>query len=223
MTVLTFHARRGRLSDGRLGVLARLGPAYGFTVSDTPLDLSELYQRSAPLVLEIGSGMGEAIVQMAAADPDRDYLAVEVHTAGVSNLFGLIESHGLTNVRVARGNALQLVAQQLAPASLDAVHAFFPDPWPKTRHHKRRLIQPVNVALLRSRLVPGGRLHCATDVADYAQSMMDALTADEELMNPFPGYAPRSGRPVTKYEQRGRDAGRDVFDLVFRRTGGSSW
>jgi tRNA (guanine-N7-)-methyltransferase len=198
-------------------VLARLGPAYGLTVSDSPLDPVRLYHRAAPLVLEIGSGMGEATVEMAAADVGRDYLAVEVHTAGVANLLALIENHGLTNVRVARGNALHLLAYQLPPDSLAAVHVFFPDPWPKTRHHKRRLIQPAHVALLRSRLVPGGLLHCATDAADYAQSMLDTLTRDEELVSPFPGYATHTGRPRTKYEQRALDAGRDVFDLVFHR------
>jgi tRNA (guanine-N7-)-methyltransferase len=200
-------------------VLGRLGPAYGLAVSDTPLDLAALYLRRAPLVLEIGSGMGEATVAMAAADPDRDYLAVEVHTAGVANLLALIETHGLTNVRIARGNALQLVAQQLRPDTLAAIHAFFPDPWPKTRHHKRRLIQPTNVALLRSRLVPGGLLHCATDATDYAVSMMDALVADGQLVNPFSGYAPRvAHRPITKYERRALDSGRAIHDLVFHRT-----
>jgi tRNA (guanine-N7-)-methyltransferase len=217
VTVRTFNARRGRLSDGRLGVLGRLSPAYGLTVSDTPLDLVGLYGRQAPLVLEIGSGMGESIIEMAATDPDRDYLAVEVHTAGVANLLALIEARGLTNVRIARGNALQLAGQQLRPASVSAIHAFFPDPWPKTRHHKRRLIQPAHVALLRSRLVPGGLLHCATDAADYATSMMDALVADGELVNRFPGFAPRGQRPITKYEKRALDAGRDVFDLIFHR------
>jgi tRNA (guanine-N7-)-methyltransferase len=199
-------------------VLGRLGPAYGLTVSDTPLDLAALYRRRAPLVLEIGSGMGDATVEMAAADPDRDYLAVEVHTAGVANLLALIEARGLTNVRIARGNALHLAQHQLVPDSVAAIQVFFPDPWPKTRHHKRRLIQPGHVALLRSRLVPGGLLHCATDSVEYAMSMMDALVADGQLVNGYPGYAPRTARgPVTKYEQRARDAGRDVFDLVFRR------
>ncbi len=201
-------------------MLARLGPAYGLTVSDTLIDLARLYGRSAPLVLEIGSGMGEATVEMAAADPDRDYLAVEVHTAGVANLLALIEDRGLANVRVARGNALHVVAHQLRPDSLDAVHVFFPDPWPKTRHHKRRLIQPAHVALLRSRLVPGGRLHCATDVVDYAESMVDTLDRDEQLVRSSAGHAARHDRPVTKYERRALDAGRDIFDLLYHRLTG---
>ena len=202
-----------------MGVLGRLGPTYGLTVSDTPLDLVALYGRQAPLVLEIGSGMGEATAAMAGAGPGRDYLAVEVHTAGVANLLALVEARGLTNVRIARGNALHLVEHQLGPDTVDAIHVFFPDPWPKARHHKRRLIQPAYVALLRSRLVPGGLLHCATDSADYAASMMDALGADGQLVNAYDGHAPRAAhRPITKYEQRARDAGRDVVDLMFHRT-----
>jgi tRNA (guanine-N7-)-methyltransferase len=162
--------------------------------------------------------MGDAVAAMAAADPDRDYLAVEVHTAGVANLLALVESRGLTNVRVVRGNALDLVRDQLAPDTVDAVHVYFPDPWPKTRHRKRRLIQPAHVALLRSRLVPGGVLHCATDSTGYALSMMEALRSDGQLVNAYPGYAPRPAhRPVTKYEQRALDAGRQVFDLLFQR------
>lgn len=202
-----------------MGVLGRLGPTYGLTVSDTPLDLAALYGRQAPLVLEIGSGMGEATAAMAGADPGRDYLAVEVHTAGVANLLALVEARGLTNVRIARGNALHLVEHQLGPDTVAAIHVFFPDPWPKARHHKRRLIQPAYVALLRSRLVPGGLLHCATDSADYAASMMDALGADGQLVSAYDGHAPRAAhRPITKYEQRARDAGRDVVDLMFHRT-----
>lgn len=219
VTVPTFNARRGRLGGQRLDVLARLSPAYGVTVSGMSLDLASLFGRHAPLVLEIGSGMGDTTAAMAADDPTRDYLAVEVHTAGVANLLALIEARGLTNVRVARGDALALVREQLAAGSLNAIHVFFPDPWPKARHAKRRLIQPAHVALLRSRLVPGGVLHCATDSADYAASMMDTLNADSELTNVYGGYAPRTDRPVTKYERRGIEAGRAVFELVFRRMG----
>ncbi|MFD0970908.1 tRNA (guanosine(46)-N7)-methyltransferase TrmB [Plantactinospora endophytica] len=182
------------------------------------LDLVELFGRRAPVVLEIGSGMGDATVAMAAADPSRDYLAVEVHTPGIANLLALTEQHGLTNVRIAQGDALDLVRHLLLPDRLDAVHVFFPDPWPKPRHHKRRLVQPAHVALLRSRLVTGGILHCATDWPEYAESMRDTLTADPELENVFPGYAPRPAhRPVTKFERRGTAAGRPILDLVFRR------
>ncbi|MEQ4305969.1 tRNA (guanosine(46)-N7)-methyltransferase TrmB [Plantactinospora sp. B6F1] len=182
------------------------------------LDLVELFGRAAPVVLEIGSGMGDATVAMAAADPGRDYLAVEVHTPGIANLLALTERHGLTNLRIAQGDALDLVRHLLPPNRLDGVHIFFPDPWPKPRHHKRRLIQPAHVALLRSRLVRGGTLHCATDWPEYAASMRDTLAADPELVNLYPGYAPRPAhRPVTKFERRGASAGRPILDLIFRR------
>jgi tRNA (guanine-N7-)-methyltransferase len=199
--------------------LARLWPVYGMPVAGERLDPSALFGRYVPLILEIGSGMGEATADMAAADPDRGYLAVDVHTPGVANLLATIEERGLTNLRVALGDALDLVRERLAPDSLDAVHVFFPDPWPKARHHKRRLIQPAHVALLRSRLVPGGTLHCATDDTGYAEAMLAALGADPGLANANDGFAPRPAhRPRTKFEQRGIDAGRPVHDLVFIRS-----
>jgi tRNA (guanine-N7-)-methyltransferase len=208
------------MGDRQRDALERLAPMYGVPVAGEPLDLAGLFGRLAPVVLEIGSGMGDATADMAAADPDRDYLAVDVHTPGIANLLALIEARALANVRVALGDALDLVGHQLAPGSLDAVHVFFPDPWPKARHHKRRLIQPRHVALLRSRLAPGGTLHCATDSADYAQAMLATLDADPELTNSCDGYAPRpSYRPLTKFEQRGVQAGREVFDLIFVRRG----
>ena len=199
--------------------LARLWPVYGVPVAGGRLDPSALFGRHVPLILEIGSGMGEATADMAAADPDRGYLAVDVHTPGVANLLATIEERSLANVRVVLGDALDLIRERLAPDSLDAVHVFFPDPWPKARHHKRRLIQPAHVALLRSRLVPGGTLHCATDDTGYADAMLAALDADPGLANANDGFAPRPAhRPLTKFEQRGIDAGRRVHDLVFVRS-----
>ena len=196
---------------------AALWPAYGLTVLDgdrTPLDLPGLFGRAAPTVLEIGFGMGDATAAMAGSDPGRDYLGVEVHTPGIGNLLALVGERGLTNVRVAHGDAMELV-HRLAAGSLDAVHVFFPDPWPKARHHKRRLIQPPNVALLRERLRPGGVLHCATDWPGYAEVMREALDGD-------PGLAVADGtlpdRPVTKFERRGASAGRPIVDLIYRKT-----
>lgn len=218
--VRTFHARRGRISDRHRDALTRLWPAYGVEVADSPqpLDHAALFGRRAPLVLEIGSGMGDATADMAAADPGRDYLAVEVHTPGVANLLALLDAHGLRNVRVAFGDALALLRHQLPPGALAAVHAFFPDPWPKAKHHKRRLFQPAHVALLRSRLSPGGTLHCATDDAGYARAALAALTADPGLANAYDGYAPRPAhRPRTKFEERAVRAGRPVHDLIFTR------
>ena len=212
----TYNARRGRMRTGRVDALSRLGPAYG--VPDGPLDPVALFGRRAPLVLEIGSGMGETTVAMAAADPDRDYLAVEVHTAGVANLLVLLESSELDNVRVVHGDAMAMARDRLAPASLDAIHVFFPDPWPKARHHKRRLIQPDHVRLLTDRLVPGGLLHCATDDAGYAGQMLAVLGGEAGLANVHTGFAPRPAhRPDTRYEERGRAAGQASFDLLFRR------
>ncbi len=221
--IRTFHPRRGRMSARHTGAVDELWPRFGITVADgdrSPLDLRELFGRDAPRVLEIGFGMGEATAAMAAADPDRDYLAIEVHTPGVGNLLALVGELGLGNVRVALGDAMELV-HRLPPGSLGAVHVFFPDPWPKARHHKRRLIQPANVALLRDRLAPGGLLHCATDWAPYAEAMAATLDADPALENPYGGYAPRPARrPVTKFETRAVQAGRHIFDLVVRRDGG---
>jgi tRNA (guanine-N7-)-methyltransferase len=221
VTVRTFHARRGRLSEQRLATLRRLGPGLVVSVGDGPIDLAVLFGRRAPVVLEIGSGMGDATAEMAAADPDRDYLAVEVHTAGVADLLGLVEARGLPNVRVAVGDAMPLVEFQLAPASLAAIHVFFPDPWPKSRHHKRRLITKERAALLRNALEKGGTLHCATDATDYAQAMLDVLRGDPELSTVYEGFAARpQWRPVTLYERRALAAGRSVYDLEFRRDAG---
>lgn len=227
--VRTFHPRRAALGAGRQDALMRLFPRLGFSVhddaqgrmplrADGSLDTDELFGRTAPVVLEIGSGMGEATAAMAAADPDRDYLAVEAHLPGIARLLTLVEAAGTTNVRVAHGDALDLVRRRIPDASLDAVHIFFPDPWHKTKHHKRRIIQPELVALLRSRLVVGGTLHCATDWEPYAVEMLQVLAADPGLSNPFDGFAPRpASRPETKFERRGLDLGHTVRDVIVRR------
>jgi tRNA (guanine-N7-)-methyltransferase len=220
VTVRTYHPRRGRLGDRHEDALRRLGPLFSVPMPHAALttaDLDALYPRPNPIVLEIGSGMGDATVWMALADPGRNYLAVEVHTPGVANLLSLVEGHDVANLRIVQGDALALVAC-LPPDHLDAVHAFFPDPWPKARHHKRRLIRPDRVALLRSRLRVGGTLHCATDWAPYAEVMLQTMSEDPELSNVYTGYAPRPlDRPLTKFEQRGLSAGRHIHDLVFRR------
>jgi tRNA (guanine-N7-)-methyltransferase len=204
------------MSARHADVHAAFWPRYGLTVADgdrTPLDLDELFGRAAPRVLEIGFGMGDVTAAMAGADPGRDYLAVEVHTPGIGNLLALVGELGLTNVRVAHGDAMELV-HRLPAGSLDALHVFFPDPWPKARHHKRRLIQPANVALLRARLRSGGVLHCATDWPDYAVVMRETLEGDDELIE-VDGAGGQ--RPVTKFERRGEQAGRPIVDLLFRR------
>lgn len=225
----TFHPRRVGLGPARQEALRRLFPLLGFSVHDraapfprTPegmLDPVTMFGRRAPLVMEIGSGMGEATAAMAARDPGRDWLAVEAHLPGVASLLRLVDEAGLTNVRVGHGDALELVRDAIAPDSLDAVHAFFPDPWPKARHHKRRLVQPVHVALLRSRLAVGGMLHVATDWPDYAEQMLDVLSADTGLANTATsadGYA-CTDRPTTAFERKALAQGRTARDLVFRR------
>lgn len=214
--ITTFYPRRGRVSGRHEDALSRLWPALGVDIPGPPLDFHQIFGRDAPLVLEIGSGMGDATVEMAEADPGRDYLAVEVFPPGLGNLLAGVESRGLGNVRVASGDALELLRDMVSPDTFDAIHIFFPDPWPKARHHKRRLIQPGNVALLRSRLRPGGILHCATDWEHYAAQMIEALDGDKLLIG---GVVERpERRPVTKFEKRGIDAGRPITDLIYART-----
>ncbi len=222
LPIRTFHPRRGRVGVRAREALARLLPVYGVPVAAAPFDQGAVFGRRAPLVLEIGSGMGEATLAMAAADPGRDYLAVEIHTPGVASLLAGVEAGGLRNVRVAFGDALDLLRHQIPPGTLDAVHAFFPDPWPKSRHHKRRLIQPAHAALIASRLRPGGTLWCVTDCAGYAEAMVETLTADRLLIPDATGASAATGaggphRPVTKFERRGLTAGRAVHDVVFHR------
>lgn len=216
-SVRTFYRRRGKVRAGKLDAYDRLYPVYGVD-RQRPPSLSRMFGRTAPVVLEIGSGMGDATVEMAAADPARDYLAVEVHVPGIANLMLLAEERGLANLRVFEGDALALARSCLPVGGLDAIHVFFPDPWPKARHHKRRLIVPDNVALLRSRLGPEAAIHCATDWRHYADAMLEVLENDPGLVNAHNGFAPRpSWRPVTKFERRGVAEGREIFDLEFRR------
>ena len=216
--ILTFNFRQGRSKPRHEEAMRRLWPRYGveWKPEDGTLDYSTLFGRTAPVVLEIGSGNGEAAAAMADADRGRDLLAVEVYPQGVADLMDRAAKRGLDNVRVYAGDALPLLWHGLADASLDEIRVYFPDPWPKKRHHKRRLIQPDHVATMRGLLRPGGRIHCATDIADYAEQMLEVLTADEALENTAAGYAPRPDhRPVTKFERRGIEAGRAIFDLVF--------
>jgi len=210
--VRTFKMRR-RVTTGQADALVRLLPAYGLDASQ-PFDSARVFGRTAPFVLEIGSGMGEATAAMAAADPDRDVLAVEVHTPGLGNLLRLLEGAGLTNVRVLEADAREVLRDVLPPASLDEVRVFFPDPWPKARHLKRRLVSGEFADLVASRLRPGGLLHVATDWQSYAD-MSAAVLAEH------PSYEvvsrERGARPVTRFEQRGWDAGRQSYDLVARK------
>lgn len=208
---------------GQADALRRLWPRWGFDVDGrAQVDLGELFD-GRPVVMEIGFGMGEATAQMAADDPDTGILAVDVHTPGQGNLLRLAERNGLSNVRVANGDAIILLGEMLPPAALDGLRVYFPDPWPKKRHHKRRLIQPEFLTLAASRLRPGGPLHCATDWEPYAEEMLRVLTEHPAFANTVPdgGYAPRPAfRPLTRFEGQGLDKGHRVHDLLFRRTDG---
>ena len=184
----------------------------------TPLDFAAAFGRIAPVTLEIGFGMGETTAAIAAAHPERDFLGLEVHGPGVGALLNRVDAAGLTNVRVIQHDAVDVVAHMIPPASLAGIHVYFPDPWPKKRHHKRRLLQPSFVHALAQRLAPGGYLHAATDWDDYAQEILATLSAEPLLANTVPDFAPRPAwRPLTKFEARGLQLGHGVRDLVFRR------
>lgn len=223
--IRSFHPRRGRITTGQAAALARRWAQWGLDIDGTPLDLGTLFgDECRDVVLEIGFGMGEATAEMAAADPAAGILAADVHTPGQGNLLALAEQRGLTNVRVANGDAVVLLRDMLAPGSLAGLRIYFPDPWPKARHHKRRLIQPRFTALAASRLRPGAPFHCATDWEPYAEQMLEVLSAEPSLENAAEGgrgYAdsdPRpAGRPPTRFERQGLAKGHLVHDLLFRR------
>lgn len=220
-TVRSFVRRQGRVTRGQQRALERLGPEYCIELPEAPLDLDAVFGRSAPRALEIGFGMGEALAAMAAARPEWDFLGVEVYPPGVGRLLQAIEEQGLGNVRICPEDAVELVRHGLPPASMAAVYVFFPDPWHKKRHHKRRLIQPGFVERLAPVIEPGGILHLATDWEPYAEQMLEVMEAAADFENTAgPGqYAPRPGdRPLTKFEQRGERLGHGVYDLVYRRT-----
>ena len=196
-------------------------PKWGLPWQPHPLDLAEVFGREAPRVLEIGFGMGETTAQIAAADPETDFLGVEVYTAGCGALLRRIAEHNLTNLRIIQHDAMEVVRDMIQASTLDRIQIFFPDPWPKARHHKRRLIRPDFVEELAIRLKPGGILHCATDWAPYADVMLEALSASPALQTQSTtpdGFAPRPAyRPLTRFESRGLRLGHDVFDLVYQR------
>ncbi len=217
--IKSYVLRAGRTTSAQSRALQELGPRHKLPYQDRPLDAHAAFGRSAPLVLEIGFGMGEATAHIAQLRPGDDFLCCEVHEPGVGALLKRIGELGLTNVRIVQHDAVQVLEHMLAPASLAGVHLFFPDPWHKKRHHKRRLIQPPLVALLASRLAPGGYLHCATDWQPYAEQMLQVLSAEPLLANTADSYAPKPGyRPLTKFENRGLRLGHGVWDVVFVRT-----
>ncbi len=216
--IRSFVLRAGRLGAGQQKAIEELGPRYVLPYQSEPLDLAASFGREAPKVLEIGFGMGQATAEIARGHPDIDYLGVEVHTPGVGALLKLIGEQDLGNLRIVQHDAVEVLRYMIPEVSLDGIHIFFPDPWHKKRHHKRRLIQPAFAQLLAERLRPGGYLHLATDWEDYARQMLEVLGAIPLLRNSAETYAPRPHyRPLTKFEQRGMRLGHGVWDLVFLR------
>lgn len=219
--IRSFVVRAGRVTAAQERALESLWPRYGLSfTAQTQLDTVAAFGRDAPVILEIGFGMGETTAAIAAARPAHDFLGIEVHTPGVGSLLKQLDVEGIGNVRIIQHDAIEVLEQMIAPDSLAGVHIYFPDPWPKKKHHKRRLVQSPLVALIASRLQPGGYVHCATDWEEYAEQMLAVLGQETLLENTAKGYAPRPDyRPETKFERRGLRLGHGVWDLVFRRRG----
>ena len=223
--IKSFVRRAGRMSSAQENYYAEMMPKIGLVYAPQQIDLNAVYGRNNPKILEIGTGMGETTAKIADANRDNDYLGVEVHVPGVGALCKQIAERGLTNLRICQHDAVEVVRDMLPEGSLDGVHIFFPDPWHKTKHNKRRLIQSPLVAKLAARLKVGGYLHCATDWEPYAQQILEVLSAEPKLRNralamhpELAGYAPKPHyRPLTKFENRGIKLGHGVWDVVFER------
>jgi tRNA (guanine-N7-)-methyltransferase len=217
--IRSYVLRQGRFSPAQQRAYEELMPRFGLPYDARSLDFATVFGRSAPVVAEIGFGMGETTARIAAENPGVDYLAIEVHTPGVGSLLKQIHEQALTNVRLVQHDAVEVLREMIPEGSLAGIHVFFPDPWPKKRHHKRRLVQPALAALAASRLAPGGYLHLATDWQEYAEHVLAVLSATPGLRNTAPGFAPRPAtRPETKFERRGIKLGHGVWDVVFERT-----
>jgi len=216
--IRSFVTRAGRLSTAQARAIGEVGPRFCIPYQKALLDVAASFQREAPTIVEIGFGMGETTATIAAGMPEKNFIGVEVHTPGVGSLLKQIEERGLSNLRLIQHDAVEVLTHMIGPGSLAGVHVFFPDPWHKARHNKRRLIQGPLAQLLCSRLAPGSYLHCATDWQDYAEQMLAVLRAEPGLINTADGYAARPDyRPVTKFENRGLRLGHGVWDLMFVR------
>ena len=216
--IRSFVLRQGRVSNAQQRAHDTLLPQFGIPYSPQVIELDHVFGRAAPKVLEIGFGMGETTAVIAAQHPENDYLGIEVHTPGVGSLLKTIAAQNLRNVRIVQHDAVEVLGNMIAPDTFDAAHVFFPDPWPKKRHHKRRLLQGEFVALLAGRLKPGAYLHVATDWQEYAEQVLNVLSAEPRLINTAQDYAPRPAyRPQTKFETRGLKLGHGVWDIIFRK------
>lgn len=216
--IRSFVHRRAHITPSQEAALERLLPLWSLSYQAQKLDLAQVFKRQAPTILEIGFGMGETTQKIAQSRPEDNFLGVEVFNAGVGALLKRIDDEQISNIRIIQHDAVEVVRDMLEPGSLAGIHIYFPDPWPKKRHHKRRLIQAEFINLLVSRLAPGGYIHCATDWENYAEQMLAVLSAETMLDNKFSDYAPRPDyRPLTKFENRGIRLGHGVWDLIFTR------
>lgn len=216
--IRSYVRRAGRVTEGQQRALDTLWPHFGVPHTQTQLSFTALFNRDAPTILEIGFGMGGATADIAARHPENNYIGVEIHPPGVGNLLKLIGEQQLQNLRLIQHDAVEVLRDMIPLGSLAGVHIYFPDPWHKKRHNKRRLIQPAFVADLCRYLSKDGYLHCATDWEEYAVQMLEVLGAEPSLYNTAEGYAPRPAwRPLTKFEQRGLRLGHGVWDLLFRK------
>ena len=218
--IKSFVLRQGRVTKAQEEALENLWPVFGIEAADTLLDLPRLFGRVAPITLEIGFGNGDSLAQMAAAAPERDFIGIEVHTPGVGHLLKLVGEQGLKNVRVMNSDAVEILQKRIPAGSLNRVQLFFPDPWHKKKHNKRRIVQAPFAALIASRLQTGGVFHMATDWENYADNMADVMETSPDFANlaPEPPYSPRpETRPLTKFENRGLKLGHGVWDLLYRK------
>ena len=216
--IRSFVLRQGRVSNAQQRAHDNLLPQFGIAYAPQPVYLELVFGRYAPKILEIGFGMGETTATIAEQHPENDYLGIEVHTPGVGSLLKAIGEKNLANVRIVQHDAVEVLHNMIAPDTFDGVHIFFPDPWPKKRHYKRRLIQPEFINLLVSRMKAGAYLHAATDWQEYAEQILDVLKREPRLANAAADYSPRPDyRPQTKFESRGLKLGHGVWDIIFRR------
>ena len=218
--IRSFVVRAGRMTEGQERGYRENWPDFGLELSDGLLDYAECFGREAAVVLEIGFGMGDSLIEMARQIPEKNFIGIEVHPPGVGRLLGRIKEEGLTNIRVYCDDAVEVLAQCIPDNSLDGLQLFFPDPWPKKRHHKRRIVQPEFAQSIRHKLKIGGQFHMATDWQPYAEHMMEVMSAAEGYANSIGEglYADQpEWRPVTKFQKRGENLGHGVCDLMFDR------
>ena len=216
--VRSFVRREGRLTPGQQRALDKWLPKYGIPDGTDALDFEKLFGRTSQVTLEIGFGNGDTLLELAGKHPERDFIGIEVHRPGVGRLLKLAGEAGIENLRVSSADAVDILENRIPDGSLDRVLLYFPDPWPKKRHHKRRIVQPEFVQLLGKKIRPGGEFHMATDWEPYAEHMLDVMQHAVDFENTAADFAPRPDeRPLTKFEQRGQKLGHGVWDLIFRR------